>query len=134
MTDKELSAFGEKLYEAILMTPLPAGMVFAIATAIRQGIPWPKLAPPLKLAVFKIAANCNPGVGAEEDAPSSPESGDHPQRAQVEARGDSGEQRSGAQPAAEIPDEGPSGTAAIAVGDRLPADGESQDASEPGAE
>ena len=61
MTDKQLSAFGEKLYEAILMTPLPAGMVFAIATAIRQGVPWARLAPPLKLAVFRDRLELQPG-------------------------------------------------------------------------
>ena len=58
MTDKELSEFGEKLYEAILMTPLPGGTIFGIASAIRHGTPWRALPGSLKLAVFKIAANC----------------------------------------------------------------------------
>ena len=60
MTDKELSQFGEKLYEAILVTPLPGGTIFAIASAIRHGTPWKALPGSLKLAVFKIATNCLP--------------------------------------------------------------------------
>ena len=72
-TDKELSQFGEKLYEAILMTPLPGGTIFAIASAIRHGTPWKALPGSLKLAVFKIAANCLP-----EDPSPTPPSGSEP--------------------------------------------------------
>jgi hypothetical protein len=64
MTDKELSTFGEKLYAAILETPLPSGRIFALAGAIRQGVAWAKLPPPLKIAVFKIAARCLEGLTA----------------------------------------------------------------------
>ncbi len=67
MTDKELSEFGEKLYEAILVTPLPGGTIFAIASAIRHGTPWKALPGSLKLAVFKIAANCIGGGGPSPD-------------------------------------------------------------------
>ncbi len=129
MTDKELSAFGERLYEAILMTPLPAGMVFAIATAIRQGVPWARLAPPLKLAVFKIASNCGP-VAPEGDAVSTSE-GQEPGTAEPGDRGSSSEEAPGARPTVEIPDEGPSATSAMPVGDGAEASGRAQHAGEP---
>jgi hypothetical protein len=131
MTDKELSAFGEKLYEAILMTPLPAGMVFAIATAIRRGVPWARLAPPLKLAVFKIASNCSPVDPGEGEASRTSE-GPEPQTAASGDRGPSGEvEARGARPTVEIPDEGPSATAAITVGEGAEAREKPQHAGEP---
>ncbi|MDX2023238.1 MAG: hypothetical protein SF187_23595 [Deltaproteobacteria bacterium] len=68
MTDKELSEFGGKLYEAVLFTPLPAATVFSLALAVRQAIPWAHLPQHLKFAVFKIAASCTGEVVA--DAPS----------------------------------------------------------------
>lgn len=71
MTDKELSKFGEKLYEAILTTPLPGGTIFAIASAIRKGTPWSALPTSLKLAVFKIAANCAPETASGGPYPAS---------------------------------------------------------------
>ena len=131
MTDKELSAFGEKLYEAILMTPLPAGMVFAIATAIRRGVPWARLAPPLKLAVFKIASNCSPVDMGEGEAMST-----ESLEARPSAPGDPGfseEGSPGARPTAETRDEGPGTAATIPVKDgggtsgTVPHDGEPEE-------
>ena len=66
MTDKELSTLGERLYEAVLATPLPAGMVSAIGRALREGIPWAHLPPPLKLGVFKIVASSRSKTDLEE--------------------------------------------------------------------
>ena len=60
MNDKELSTFGEKLYEAVLITPLGAGSLFGIVSAIREGVPWARLPAPVKLAVLRIAAQCVP--------------------------------------------------------------------------
>jgi hypothetical protein len=58
MTDKELATFGERLYEAVLLTPLPAGTILGLATAIRYNAPWADLPRSLRFAVFKIAAAC----------------------------------------------------------------------------
>lgn len=81
MTDKELSEFGGKLYEAVLFTPLPAATVFSLALAVRQAIPWAHLPQHLKFAVFKIAASCTGEVVVDAAAtsagepPSEPEAG-----------------------------------------------------------
>ena len=74
MTDKELSAFGEKLYESVLFTPLPAATVFNLALAVREAIPWSHLPQHLKFAVFKIAANCTSDAIAEPPAAPAPQS------------------------------------------------------------
>ena len=58
MTDKELAAYGERLYEAVLLTPLPAGSILGLATAIRYNAPWSELPQALRFAVFKIASAC----------------------------------------------------------------------------
>jgi hypothetical protein len=58
MTDKELAAFGERLYGAVLLTPLPAGTILGLAAAIRQNVEWADLPRSLRFAVFKIAAIC----------------------------------------------------------------------------
>ncbi|MDX2087870.1 MAG: hypothetical protein SFX73_08470 [Kofleriaceae bacterium] len=69
MTDKELSSFGERLYEAVLFTPLPAATVFNLALAVRGAVPWAQLPQHLKFAVFKIAASC---VADDEAASAEP--------------------------------------------------------------
>lgn len=73
MTDKELSAFGESLYEAVLFTPVPAGTIFGLANAIRQNVPWAQLPRHLKFAVFRIAANCTGEAGVSGAEPPAPE-------------------------------------------------------------
>lgn len=73
MTDKELSEFGGKLYEAVLFTPLPAATVFSLALAVRQAIPWSHLPQHLKFAVFKIAASCTGQVVVDASSTSASE-------------------------------------------------------------
>lgn len=58
MTDRELCNFGERLYEAVLYTPLPSATIFNLALAVRQAVAWEHLPQALKFAVFKIAASC----------------------------------------------------------------------------
>lgn len=85
MTDKELSTFGERLYNAILLTPLPAGTIFGIGAAIRQNVSWRELPRTLKFAIFKIAAQCAPDAldddGVQEEAGGGTESGPAPAEA-----------------------------------------------------
>ena len=58
MTDRELAVFGERLYQAVLLTPLPAGTILGLATAIRHNVGWSELPKALRFSVFKIAAVC----------------------------------------------------------------------------
>jgi hypothetical protein len=96
MTDKELAVFGERLYEAVLLTPLPAGTILGLATAIRYNLPWSELPRTLRFAVFKIAAASTgepmdapeSGAGAEQPAPSPAQ--DPPGNAGSEPPGQSG--------------------------------------------
>ena len=78
MTDKELSEFGGKLYEAVLFTPLPAATVFSLALAVRQAIPWAHLPQHLKFAVFKIAASCTGEVVVDTSAPPASQAASEP--------------------------------------------------------
>lgn len=71
MTDKELCDFGERLYESVLFTPLPAATIFNLALAVRQAVAWAQLPQHLKFAVFKIAASCV----AEPDEDDVPDAG-----------------------------------------------------------
>jgi hypothetical protein len=75
MTDRELAAFGERLYEAVRLTPLPAGSILALATAIRYNAGWSELPRALRFAVFKIAAACH----TDRPEPQPGEGGDQPQ-------------------------------------------------------
>lgn len=101
MTDKELAAFGERLYEAVLLTPLPAGTTLGLASAIRYNLPWAELPRTMRFAVFKIAAACTGepmdvpegGGGSEQPTPSpAPDAqrnaGDEPPPASPVAQGE----------------------------------------------
>jgi hypothetical protein len=73
MTDKELAAYGERLYEAVLLTPLPAGSILGLATAIRYNAPWSELPQTLRFAVFKIASACLSEAPDEPHEEATPE-------------------------------------------------------------
>lgn len=95
MTDRELAAFGERLYEAILLTPLPAGTILGLATAIRCNMSWTDLPRALRFAVFKIAAACVESP-LDEDPVAPPD--------QPEVPGFDGQQTA-AQPATQSPEQ-----------------------------
>ena len=56
MTDKNLAAFGERLYAAMINTPLSTIEIGGLAAAFRTRTPWSRLGPSLKVALFRIAA------------------------------------------------------------------------------
>ncbi len=58
LTDRELSALGEGLYEAVLQTPLPFGTIQGLGAAIAHNLRWAELPQHLRFAVFKIVAVC----------------------------------------------------------------------------
>jgi hypothetical protein len=85
MTDKELATFGERLYQAVLLTPLPAGTILGLATAVRHNLPWSELPKALRFSVFKIAAVClaetaesTADEAASEPEPDAPTAGQAP--------------------------------------------------------
>jgi hypothetical protein len=77
MTDKDLAAFGERLYAAMINTPLSTIEIGGLAAAFRQRTPWPRLGPSLKVALFRIAAKMGQSAPPEapSDGPKAPEAG-----------------------------------------------------------
>ena len=90
MTDRELAVFGERLYQAVLLTPLPAGTILGLATAIRHNVGWSELPKALRFSVFKIAAVClaeTSEPGSEETTAGSQDARPTPEQAPTAADG-----------------------------------------------
>lgn len=78
MTDKNLAAFGERLYAAMINTPLSTIEIGGLAAAFRTRTPWSRLGPSLKVALFRIAAKMDYSAPQENasDGPKTAEAGD----------------------------------------------------------
>jgi hypothetical protein len=89
MTDRELAVFGERLYQAVLLTPLPAGTILGLATAIRHNVGWSELPKALRFSVFKIAAVClaETSESSEETTTGSQDARPTPEQAPTAADG-----------------------------------------------
>jgi hypothetical protein len=88
MTDRELAAMGERLYEAIIETPLSPLEIGGLTAAFRTRTPWAELGSGLKVALFRIAANAaspvatqpTPDEAATEEPPAAAPSDDGTER------------------------------------------------------
>jgi len=60
MDNRQLIAWSQRLYQAIVDANLPPLQLRDIADAIRTRTPWSSLAPNVKLAIMKISIGCAP--------------------------------------------------------------------------